>query len=147
MVEEGLLYFVLSKSSSLFKAYIESKNIINDYFNGNEKFEKIYIESSISSKIFEIVSNEKTLLDSCNENFINFSIFNQKKYFNQSLIDVISNVSKDDLENNLFYLHNLFNESLSNSVVTTNSSKINELTDEFSDIRNFLEIDFEKFFI
>ena len=58
-IDEGLLYFMLSRSTNVVKAYAESVQIIGDLSARSVLFEKIRFDAAKSGSIFEIVSREE----------------------------------------------------------------------------------------
>jgi len=139
-IEEGLLYFSLTKSSNVVKAYQEAKDIIEDILSGNFQFEDIKIESAKSGAIFGVVSREENIQNSALQ-----SLLNHLKQLgpdaNKILLTNIQRVTKSDLLRVLEkYLKPLFNpkeESLK-TVIATNPSKLEEITQEFALMgRNF----------
>jgi Zn-dependent M16 (insulinase) family peptidase len=55
-IEEGLIYFGLTKSSHVFKAYQVSSEIIDDLLTGKAQIEDVRLESARSGTIFGVVS-------------------------------------------------------------------------------------------
>eukprot|EP01080_Neovahlkampfia_damariscottae_P009196 gene9196-1282_t len=62
-IEQGLIYFNISDSTNIFKAYMESKKIIDDILK-NSQFDQTLIDSSKSAISYEVISLEETIYDS-----------------------------------------------------------------------------------
>lgn len=147
-IEEGLLYFSLSKSSSPVKAYIQAKSIIDEFLSGKEIFDQTSIDSAKSATIFEIISNEETIYSAAYVQFFNY-LKNVPKDYYRTFLQEISKVTKDDLIYCLKeYLAQIFKNNESNLVVVTNSKKVKELTKDFSKEikRDLKKCEVDKFF-
>eukprot|EP01080_Neovahlkampfia_damariscottae_P006879 gene6879-11041_t len=138
-IEQGLTYFMLRKSTSLVKAYFEAKKIIEEYVDGREQFDQTMLDSAKSAVIFAIISREETLYDAANQQFYNY-LKNLPRDGNKKLLEKIAKVNMDDIKFALKkYLVDIFDEKKSIAVVTTNTQKVKEITEEFKETRNFKE--------
>ena len=138
-IEQGLTYFMLRKSTSLVKAYLEAKKIIDEFVNGTEKFDKTMLDSAKSAVIFAIISREETIYDAANQQFYNY-LKDLPRNGNQILLEKISKVTEDDLKFALKkYLVQIFDDKNSLAVVTTNTQKVKVISEEFKQVRKFNE--------
>ena len=146
-IEEGLIYFILSKSASPVSAYHEAKSIIDSYLKKEIDFDQTSLDSAKSAVTYEIISHEETMHSACEVRFLNY-LKKVSDDNNQKLIEKISNVTIEDLNLVLKkYLEKLFDKK-TNLVIVTNTSKVKELKKDFKS-ENGIDLvvgDIDKFF-
>jgi len=127
VIDEGTISFSLSKSSNLPKAVELSYQIIKDFSNGTNKFDELKLQAARSGVIFSIVNREETMRKTGVQSIMN--LYRELPYnSNRLLLGSLEKVSISDCERVLEkYLKNLFDPKLSNTVITTNPSKSEEI--------------------
>jgi Zn-dependent M16 (insulinase) family peptidase len=139
-VQEGLLYFVLYKSTHLFKAYLESQKIIDGFLLEDVEFDPVQLESAISSTIFEIVEDEDSVFDAATQSLL--SEFRQVDHnYNRELMAKVSNVTEADLTRVAqSYIKPLFEPTKSCCAICCNPSKVDETTTSFKEMGRELKV-------
>jgi len=133
-IEEGLIYFTLTKSSHVAKAFEVSKAIVSDLVAKQTEIEDVRLESAKSGAIFGIVSREETMESATLQSLLNY-FRNVAPNNNSRLMSNIQQVTKDDLLRVLQkYLHPLFDVSGTNLAIATNTSKVEDVIKGFSDL-------------
>jgi len=131
-IDEGLLYFSLTKSANVTKAYEVSRGIAKDYLAKKLEFEDTMLEAARSGVIFSIVNREETLEKVGEQAFLNY-LRKIGPYGNQELLHKVQKVTTDDLYRVLGkYLEPLFHPTNTNVAITANPSKIDEILKGFS---------------
>ena len=132
-ISEGLMYFVLFKSTHIVNAYTESLKIIERYTNGTEEFEDALFQSSISSLVFELIEREKTIPRISNESILNYLRGVDMTYTKQ-LIERVMKVTVDDIKRVApIYLMPLFDVSKSRCAVCCHPSKVTDVVKGFKE--------------
>ena len=123
---EGLLYFMLRKSTRLVEAYNKVQEIVDRYINGEDDFEDNLFESAKSSLIFEFIRREKS---AARKSIISLMAYLRKFDidFNRHLIKRVASVTKDDLRRvGPIYLKPLFADEQRRTVVCCHPSKMED---------------------
>jgi Zn-dependent M16 (insulinase) family peptidase len=147
-IEEGLMYFVLSQSGSLVKAYIEAKQILQKYLEKKEQFEEVIVEAARSSVISEIIATEETIHMAASNRFTQ-TLRGSSENANRILLDRIAGVTIDDMMNVLEeYLSKLFDIQHGNMVIVSAPAKVKEIIQQFQEqcSISLQEVDAESFF-
>lgn len=125
---EGLMYFLLYKSSHVVAAYNKSVEIVNRYLTGEEDFEDNLFESAKSSLIFEFIKREKSAAGKSMLSLVAY-LRNLDINFNKDLIRRVAKVTKEDLRRvGLIYLKPLFEDKEKRTVVCCHPSKLEEIS-------------------
>ncbi|KAK3088334.1 hypothetical protein FSP39_017783 [Pinctada imbricata] len=132
--ETGMMYFLLSKSTHVAKAYKEGGDIMMGYVKGDSEFSDVEIDSAKSSLIFEIIEEEKTVGDVAAESMVSYFRGVDHDY-NKKMLEKVSKVTVADLKRvGEQYIAPLFDSSVSRTVVCCNPSKIGEVVQEFKEL-------------
>jgi Zn-dependent M16 (insulinase) family peptidase len=127
-VSEGLISFLLYKSSQLVAAYDKAVEIVNRFLKGEEEFEDNLFESAKSSLIFEFIKREKSAAGKSMQSLVAY-LRNLDIGYNKELIKKVSCVTKDDLRRvGPVHLQPLFEDPERRSVVCCHPSKQDEIT-------------------
>jgi len=141
--DTGLIYFVLSKSTHLIKAYKEALNIIDSHLNGITKWDTELLESARSSLMFELIEQIKTVSDvvSCSiQSYCRNSGMDFTKELKE-LLEKVSKVTTTEMERvGMQYLKPLFSPEVSRCTVTCNPSKVKDITEEFKKLSRELTV-------
>uniref|UniRef100_UPI00358F5AD4 uncharacterized protein C05D11.1-like isoform X2 n=1 Tax=Myxine glutinosa TaxID=7769 RepID=UPI00358F5AD4 len=121
---EGLLYFMLYKSSQLVSAYKQAMDILAEYVSEESIWETISVEAAVSSVIYEIVERETTVSEAALQSLI--SSF--RGIDNKTLLKKVSQVGVEDLRRvGSQYFSHLFNSAFANCIVVCNPSRVEEI--------------------
>lgn len=136
---DGLMYFLLYKSSQIVAAYNKTFEIVDRYLNGEECFEDNLLESAKSSLIFEFIKREKSASGKSMQSLVAY-LRNLSIDFNKELIKRVAKVSKEDLRQvGQKYLRPLFEDEERRTVVCCQPSKIEEVSKGFEKAKCQLE--------
>jgi len=141
----GLMYFLLYKSSHLVAAYNKTIEIVNKYLDGEEEFQDNLFESAKSSLIFEFIKREKSAAGKSMQSLIAY-LKNLSIDFNKDFIKRVARVTKEDLRRvGPKYLRPLFEDESRKSAICCHPSKVNEISEGLAEIKLSIEkIDLEK---
>lgn len=129
---DGLMYFLLYKSSHLFAAYSKAVEIVNRYLNGDEEFEENLFDSAKSSLIFEFIKREKSAAGKSMQSLLAY-LRDLDVNFNKDLIKRVASVTRDDLRRvGPKYLRPLFEDEGRRVVACCNTSKVEEVVQSFA---------------
>ncbi|KAL3870529.1 hypothetical protein ACJMK2_038583 [Sinanodonta woodiana] len=146
--ESGLLYFQLSKSTHIVKAFKVARDIVTGYIKGETNFSEITLESAKGCLTFKLIEKEKTVSDVSKECLLSY-LRGVSHAYNRDLLQTISKVSIADLQRvGEKYMAPLFDVSQIRCAVCCHPSKVEEISEEFRKlsidfkILNSLEEDF-----
>lgn len=126
---EGLLHFLLYKSTQLVEAYEETIKIVNEHLESENKFEDSLFESAKSSLIFDFVSREKSAAGRSMQSLVAY-IRNLDIDYNRQLINRLDGVTKQDLLRvGREYLKDIFESQSRRVVVCCNTSKVAQVSE------------------
>lgn len=143
---EGLLVFLLHKSTLVVQAYEKAVEVVNSHIDGNEEFEDALFESAKSILIFGFIKREKSALGKSLQCLLS-SLRNISPNYNRELISKTAQVTKDDLKRvGNKYLKCLFDETTAKrSVICCHPSKVEEIRIGFKDMkRDLVSIKFDE---
>lgn len=125
---EGLMYFVLYKSTQLVPAYETVKQIINSYMTGEEEIQDNLLDSAKSTLIFETIRREKSAADKSLQSLLCY-VKNLDINYNKEFIKRVAAVTKEDLRRvGPVYLKKLFDDPERRTVVCCHPNKIEEIS-------------------
>lgn len=125
---DGLMYFVLAKSTHVVDAYKKAEEIVNKHLSGEEEFEDSLFDAAKSSLIFEFIKREKSAAGKSLQSLIAY-IRKLDIDFNRDLIRRVANVTKEDLRRvGPKYMRPLFEDPNRRTVVCCNPSKLDEIS-------------------
>uniref|UniRef100_A0A6G1SHK4 Uncharacterized protein C05D11.1 n=1 Tax=Aceria tosichella TaxID=561515 RepID=A0A6G1SHK4_9ACAR len=125
---DGLIFFILYKSTQLVAAYNKTVEIVDRFLKGEEEFEDNLFESAKSSLIFEFIKREKSAAGKSMQSLVAY-LRNLDIDFNRELIKKVARVTKDDLRRvGPLYLKPLFEDPERRTVVCCHPTKMDEIT-------------------
>jgi Zn-dependent M16 (insulinase) family peptidase len=139
-VSEGLMYFVLFKSTHVLAAYKEAQNIVEKHINGEEKWDEALLESSRSSLIFELIERVRSVSGVVVESMLNYFRGVDKDY-SQNFLKQVAAVTVEDLQRVApIHLKPLFDVSKSRCAVCCHPSKVQEVVQGFKELNRDLTL-------
>jgi len=125
--DEGLVYFSLSRSSNVPKAFQAAKKLVGAFASGEEAMESVTVENAIASVVSAVVSREQTV-SACGMQSIMSALRASGPGHNSRLVQAVLAVTEADLQRVLSrYLVNVFEPSKANLAITTNGNKVEEV--------------------
>ena len=138
-IEEGLIYFTLSRSTNVVKAYEVAQSIIKDLKSRQVPLDLVHLESAKSGAIFSIVSREENIESAGLQSILNY-LKNLPSDSNKSLLRKIQQVTPNDIYSVLeTHISPLFQSETSNIVIATNPSQITAIKDGFKLLHRSLQ--------
>lgn len=150
-ISEGLIYFILFKSTHVGPAYKASLDIIDSHIKGGAGctgkdggmetdesvatsggvWDESLLESSRSSLIFELIERGKSIPKVSLHSLLHYLQGVDNNYI-KNLVTKVSKVTLDDVKRVApIYLLPLFDTSLSKCAICCNPSKVEEVVDTF----------------
>lgn len=139
-VSEGLIYFILFKSTHISAAYKASLDIISNHINAKDSMETneidgvwdpSLIESARSSLIFELIERGKSIPKVSMNSLLNY-LQGVDTNYTKNLVTKVSKVTLEDCKRVApIYLLPLFDTNVSKCAVCCNPSKVAEVIDGF----------------
>jgi Zn-dependent M16 (insulinase) family peptidase len=125
----GMMTFLLYKSSQLVAAYDKTIEIIDSFLKGGEEFQDNLIDSARSGLVYTFVSGEKSPADKSVQSLVAY-LRDLDMNFNKDLIKKVAQVTKDDLRRvGAQYLKPLFEDKERRMSVCCNTSKVEEVAE------------------
>ena len=139
-IDEGQLYFSLTKSTDIFKAYKASLQIVESYLDGKEKWDSALLESAKTSMIYDLIENEKTLGDSIGQSLFT-SLRGLDADYRHNLFSAISKVTESDLTRvGKSHVRSIFDSSKSKTSIVCHSSKVEQVVKGFDEMNVKMEV-------
>eukprot|EP00761_Pharyngomonas_kirbyi_P012880 gb/GECH01012907.1/.p1 GENE.gb/GECH01012907.1/~~gb/GECH01012907.1/.p1 ORF type:complete len:1026 (+),score=213.10 gb/GECH01012907.1/:1-3078(+) len=128
--EEGLTYFTLFKSGNLPKAYAETQSILEEHTQPDD-FDEVEVKAARSASTFQLISREETMWEAASQRFLNF-LRRVPSNHNFRSLSAVQSVNRQDVCRVVQkYLAPLFSADKTNTVVTTNPNKVDEIARVF----------------
>jgi len=145
--ESGRLTFILAKSSNVIQAYEVAKQIVDDIVSKKTPIEDTALEGSKSASMFTILSKEENYEMAALQSLVKY-IKNVGPNGNKQLLLEIQRVKKEDVIRVLdSYIRGLFDTKNTRTVITTNPSKVDEITRGFEKMgRKLSDVKIDSFF-
>ncbi|XP_074663020.1 uncharacterized protein C05D11.1-like isoform X2 [Tubulanus polymorphus] len=125
--ESGLMHFNLFKSTHLVNAYKQAKEIVDGFLSGKIPVSSVEFESAISSLIFEVIEEEKTVADATHESLLSYFRGVPQNY-NRMLVKKIADVTIEEMQRvGPKYFLPLFDPTMSKIVICCHPSKVEEI--------------------
>lgn len=132
-VSEGLLYFILFKSSHVVAAYREAQKIVENHLQGVDPWDEALLESSRSSLIFELIERERSVAGVAVESLLNYFRGVDMNY-SKVFLKRVSQVTIGDLKRvGVLHLQPLFDVSKARTVVCCHPGKVAEVVAGFKE--------------
>lgn len=130
-ITEGLLYFVLFKSTHIVNAYAEAVKIVERYVSGEEPWDDALLDSSRSSLAYELVAREKSVSGVSLQSVLCY-LRGVDASYTKDLVAKVSRVTLDDVKRVApIYLTPLFDSSKSRCALCCHPSKVPEVVEGF----------------
>jgi Zn-dependent M16 (insulinase) family peptidase len=97
-LDGGFMQFRVYRSPDAYKAFIASKNIVEQYISGGMKFENHALEGAISSIVVAMADEQPTMSSAAQVSFVNSVIRGVGKDYNEELMRKVREVSVDDIK-------------------------------------------------
>lgn len=131
--DEGMLYFRLTKSTQVAKAYEAARDIVRDLASGALPFNALDLDAAKSGYIFSVVEGENTADDSAWNAFLNLNVRRVTLNYNATLLAAVKDVTLAELKAATEkYLVPLFDPAATATCVVMNSGKGDEVTAELA---------------
>jgi len=138
--EEGLIYFLLYKSSHVVNAYKQAKDIVDGYLSGKTPWTEVELESAKSSLIFEIIEKVQTPASASHQCML-ADLRGIPLEYNRDLIQKVPHVSIKDLQRiGPKYIAPLFDPSRSKVAVVCNPSKVKDICQDMKGLNRELVV-------
>jgi len=125
-VDDGLIYFSLSKSTDVGKAFEAAKDIVTDILTKKEEISQVALECARSTVICDIVSRENTADAAAMQAFFHY-IRGVGPEYNRNLLTKVQKVSEENLRKSIEeFIAPLFSTERSNMVIVLNPVKLKE---------------------
>ena len=132
-ITEGLMTFLLFKSSHLAAAYQEAFNIVERHVNGQEEWEQSLLESARASLMYELIQFEKSIPGVSSQSLLNHLNGLEMNYL-KNLVDKVSKVTLEEVKRVVpVYLLPLFDVNNTRRSVVCHSSKVIEVLNSFKE--------------
>ncbi|KAI1290107.1 hypothetical protein HDE_08397 [Halotydeus destructor] len=139
-VSQGLVYFVLFKSTHVVNAYKEAVKIVDRHISGEDPWEQSLFESARSSLVFELIECEKSVSRVSIESMRNY-IRGVDMGYTKFLVEKVMQVTIEDMKRVApIYLRPLFDVSKSRCSVCCHPSKVEEVTNGFKEMNRDLSL-------
>ncbi|PRP76487.1 hypothetical protein PROFUN_15157 [Planoprotostelium fungivorum] len=139
-VEDGLLYFSLTKSTDIPKAYSAAAQIVQDIVDGREAIHQVSLECARSTVICATVQREQTMEAAAVQSFFHH-LRGAPQDYNRTLLRQVQHVTQDDIQRVINkYIAPLFQLSSGNTVIVLNPVKLKETSDSFSKMNAPLQL-------
>uniref|UniRef100_A0A1E1XGZ8 Putative zn-dependent peptidase n=1 Tax=Amblyomma aureolatum TaxID=187763 RepID=A0A1E1XGZ8_9ACAR len=137
---DGLLYFVLTKSTLVSAAYREAMQIVQRHVAGEEEWDEELVEASRSSLMFEIIEKEKYVNEVALQSMLAYHRGIDMSY-TRTLLEKVAAVKLADMVRvGKQYLSSLFNPATSKLVICCHPSKVNDIVAAFKEFQRNLTI-------
>ncbi|GAM23595.1 hypothetical protein SAMD00019534_067700, partial [Acytostelium subglobosum LB1] len=132
--ESGILTFSCSKSSSLEKAFSESKRIVCDVISSGQ-LNPAWVQTAASSVLFEFVNAEKNVFKAIYQSLISHVIRKWPSDGYRVLLDKLFKISEQEIKDSLKHLSILFDDDTSNVAIVADTVKVDAVKGLFKDDR------------
>lgn len=141
---EGLMRFLLYKSSQLVGAYNKTAEVVDKHLNNQTEFEPSLLESAKSSLIFDLVKREKSAAGKSMQSLLAY-IRKLDIDYNRDFIKQVAKVDIDDMRRvGPIYLKPLFQDPERRVVVVCHPAKIPDISNGFESVCNLEKINIEE---
>ncbi|KAJ5072464.1 presequence protease [Anaeramoeba ignava] len=147
LVEQGFIYFYLYRAGDSVKAYLQTKEMIDDFLSKKIQFEKDEFDAAKTVVISSLIRRESKTSSRGLQSLMD--LFRKIPRYNQLLLIKTQQVQIDDLYLVLEkYLKPLFDENSTDLILVTNPSNVQSIQQGFEKMNRKLELfeDVESFF-
>lgn len=137
---DGLLYFMLTKSTLVSAAYREAMQIVQRHVAGEEEWDEELFESSRSSLMFEIIEKEKYVNEVALRSLLAYHRGIDMS-FTRTLLEKVAAVKVADMIRvGKQYMSSLFNPTTSKLVICCHPSKVDDIVAAFKEFQRNLTV-------
>ncbi|XP_049519861.1 uncharacterized protein C05D11.1-like [Dermacentor silvarum] len=137
---DGLLYFVLTKSTLVAAAYREAMQIVQRHATGEEEWDEELLEASRSSLMFEIIEKEKYVNEVALQSMLSYLRGIDMSY-TRTLLEKVAQVKLQDMVRvGKQYLSSLFDPAVSKLAICCHPSKVDDTVAAFKEFRRNLTV-------
>ncbi|XP_050051775.1 uncharacterized protein C05D11.1-like [Dermacentor andersoni] len=137
---DGLLYFVLTKSTLVAAAYREAMQIVQRHAAGEEEWDEELLEASRSSLMFEIIEKEKYVNEVALQSMLSYLRGIDMSY-TRTLLEKVAKVKLADMVRvGKQYLSSLFDPTVSKLAICCHPSKVDDTVAAFKEFRRNLTV-------
>lgn len=130
-VDEGLLYFVLFKSTHVVNAYKEAMKIVERHVSGTDPWDGALLDSARSSLAYELVSREKSVAKVSTQSVLCY-LRGVNSSYTKELVAKVAQVTLEDVKRVApIYLSPLFAAKYARCTVCCHPSKVAEVVEGF----------------
>ncbi|KAF9431276.1 hypothetical protein BGZ94_003591 [Podila epigama] len=131
-VEAGFLSFNIYRSPDALRAFNLANKIVDDYASGKTKFTKQELEGAKASIVYRIVRKEETMSGAATEAFVNQILKKVSATYNKEFLERVQNVTPEQMQHAMDkYLSKVFRSESSIVVVTSATTKVNDISEGF----------------
>eukprot|EP01117_Protostelium_nocturnum_P008230 TRINITY_DN2936_c0_g3_i1.p1 TRINITY_DN2936_c0_g3~~TRINITY_DN2936_c0_g3_i1.p1 ORF type:complete len:1017 (+),score=266.38 TRINITY_DN2936_c0_g3_i1:107-3157(+) len=132
LIDDGLITFYLTKSTNIGGAHQVASEVVKHLAENKEGIQKVSLESSKSTVIFEIISRENTPENASTQSFFNL-LRRVKPNYNKQLLSQIQSLNEKDVQNAINkYILPLFSGSFTS--ISLSPVKLDETIQYFKSI-------------
>uniref|UniRef100_A0A224ZBQ4 Zn dependent peptidase n=1 Tax=Rhipicephalus zambeziensis TaxID=60191 RepID=A0A224ZBQ4_9ACAR len=137
---DGLLYFVLTKSTLVASAYREAMQIVQRHIAGEEEWDEELLEASRSSLMFELIEKEKYVNEVALQSMLSYLRGIDMSY-TKTLLEKVAQVKLPDMVRvGKKYLSTLFDPAVSKLAICCHPSKVDDTVAAFKEFRRNLTV-------
>lgn len=137
---EGLLYFVLTKSTLVAAAYREAMQIVQRHLAGKEEWDEELVEAAHSSLMFELIEKEKCVNEVALQSLLAYHRGIDTSYTRNLLERVAAVTLPDMIRVGKQYLSSLFNPAASRLAICCHPSKVEDTVNAFKEFNRSLQV-------
>jgi Zn-dependent M16 (insulinase) family peptidase len=132
-IEQGLIQFMLTKSTNLSQAYSSARNIIENLDSGVTVFDANLFDIAKTALFYDIVSTNDKYSTTALQNFMNNIFRNVNVNYNDQLLKSIVQMNITEMKTLLtHYFKPLFNPNIANVAIVSNSIQVEEIIKQFN---------------
>lgn len=134
-VESGLLTLTIYRSPDAFKAFVATKQVIEELGSGWTELNKFALEGAICEVVLSMARQQAGLIDAASNSYVNQVIRGVSKDFNHQLLTKVRAVTQEQVQEAIrMYMAPAFVPASSNLVITCAENMKDRLVGRFSEI-------------
>ncbi|XP_077543701.1 uncharacterized protein LOC144155876 [Haemaphysalis longicornis] len=137
---EGLLYFVLTKSTLVAAAYREAMHMVQRHLAGDEEWDEELVEAARSSLMFELIEKEKGVSEVALQSLLAYHRNIDTNYTRNLLEKVAAVTLPDMIRVGKQYLSSVFDPAASRLAICCHPSKVEDTVNAFKEFNRSLQV-------
>lgn len=137
---EGLLYFVLTKSTLVVAAYREAMHMVQRHLATDEEWDEDLVEAARSSLMFELIEKEKAVSEVALQSLLAYHRGIDTSYTRDLLEKVAMVTLPDMIRVGKQYLSSLFDPAASRLAICCHPSKVEDTVNAFKEFNRSLQV-------